>query len=444
MTTLELDVGSRARRRTGAADGRTEPSGRPTLLLVDNRPSDFSRYILAQTDIDVVLLRFDDFADQTPHWPSWGRLPSDYRDATADVPAFDVRPDRPLEDEAARYLAWAASLPAPPRYFCNPEEHIQELAHRFAGLVGLPHLDDQQVRWVRNKAEMKVRFAELGIPTARHCRVSQAGDVRLFAESWGWPVVLKPVDSFATIDTYRIDGPDQLDELVPLLPSRAWMVEEFVAGPEYQLCALVARGRVLDTFISINPSPLLDTLVGSMNADVTIGPHCPEYAVHDAVASMVQRLVDGMAIDHGYLHMEFFVRPDGQVLMSEIGARLAGCGIPTNHGLAFGFDIFGATLDTYLQRVPKLDYTRSRCVGDLLLPTRTGRVVAMTPLDDLYALPGVMTGRYDVAVGELVTEHRASNARSGLVHVEGESPRQVLDRMQRVLDAFSLTVEQPE
>jgi biotin carboxylase len=436
--TPPLDADTTVEWPPGAAERRSD---RPVLLLVDNRPSDFTRYVLSRTDVSVVLLRFDNFADRMPNWPSWGQLPQWHRDATADVPSFDVRADRPLEREAARYLAWVTSLAAPPQFFCNPEEHVQDLGQRFAGLVGLPHLADQQVRWVRNKAEMKDKFTELGIASARYQRVATVGEIRQFAQAHGWPVVLKPVDSFATIDTHRLDSAHQLEQLAPSLPPRDWMVEEFVEGQEYQLCALVARGRVLDTYISINPSPLLETLDGAMNADVTVGPHCAEFTLRTHVRDLVQRLVDGMRLDHGYLHMEFFASADGTIRMGEIGARLAGCGIPNNHGLAFGFDILGATLDLYLQRVPELHYTNDRCVGDLLLPTQPGRVVNVTPLDDLLRLPGVISGQLEVTVGDIVTERRASNSRSGLVHVEGPSVDEVLERMRTVLDAFVLTVE---
>lgn len=435
---VPLDVDTTVEWPLGTAESRAD---RPVLLLVDNRPSDFTRYVLSRTDVSVVLLRFDDFADRTPNWPSWGRLPQWHRDATAHVPSFDVRADQPLEREASRYSAWVTSLAAPPQFFCNPEEHVQDLGQRFAGLVGLPHLADQQVRWVRNKAEMKDKFSELGIASARYRRVATIAEIRQFAHTHGWPVVLKPVDSFATIDTHRIDSSAQLEQLAPTLPSRDWMVEEFVEGQEYQLCALVARGSVLDTYISINPSPLLETLDGAMNADVTVGPHCAEFSLRTHVRYLVQRLVDGMRLDHGYLHMEFFVSADGTIRMSEIGARLAGCGIPSNHGLAFGFDIFGATLDLYLQRVPELHYTNDRCVGDLLLPTQPGRVMSVTPLDDLLKLPGVISAKLEVAVGDVVTERRASNSRSGLVHVEGASVDEVLERMRTVLAAFVLTVE---
>ncbi|MEU1407867.1 ATP-dependent carboxylate-amine ligase [Streptomyces sp. NPDC005728] len=425
---------------TASAPAPPEPSGhereRPVILLADNRPTAFIDYALAREDVDVVLLRFDDrFTETTPHWPSWGRLPQWYLERTADMPSFTLHADRPLHQEAARYREWNSTLPAPPRYFCNPEEHLQEIAHRFAGLVGLPHLSEQQVRWVRNKADMKTRFRELGIACARFRRVLTAQEIGRFAAEHGWPVVLKPVDSFAAVDTYRIDGPPDLDALTPLPPGRDWMVEEFLTGKEYQLCALVTRGRVLDAYISWTPHAMLETVAGTMNADVTLGPG---HGFPMDVRAVVQRLVDGMGIGHGYLHMEFFHSEDGAFHMSEVSVRLAGCGIPTNHGLAYGFDIFGATLDVYLDRVPALDYTRRRCVGDLLLPTRPGRVVHVTPLDRLLTLPGVLSGKLHVGVGDLLAPQRASNAQSGFLHVEGASVAEVERRMQTALACFEL------
>lgn len=95
--------------------------------------------------------------------------------------------------------------------------------------------------------------------------------------------------------------------------------------------------------------------------------------------------------------------------MSEIGARLAGCEIPTNHELSYSFDIHSAILDTYLGRVPELRYTRRRWVGDLLLPPPgAGRVVAVTLLEKLLRLPGVLGGRVLLVPGTEVTPQRAS------------------------------------
>ena len=309
------------------AVGARRVDRRPVLLLVDNRVSDFTQYVLNRRDVSVVLLRFDEFADTVPHWPPWGRLPRSWRDETRHVPSFDVSAKRSLEDEAQRYRRWVSASPVVPTWFCNPEEHVQEIGHRFAALVGLPHLDGEQVAWVRDKVAMKQRFTQLGIPTAAHRAVDQPVEsVLSFATEHGWPVVLKPVDSFATIDTHLVRDADQLRRLAPGLPDRRWMVEEYVPGREYQVCALVAGSRVLDVYLSLNPHPLLQTLSGAMNADVTVGRGCGEYAIQPAVTRLVQRVVAGMRIARGYVHLEVFLRDDGSLCLSKVAARLAGCG----------------------------------------------------------------------------------------------------------------------
>jgi biotin carboxylase len=448
MNTMVIPYSSPVPDRQDSFHEPMTSADRPVLLLVDNRPSEFTRYVLSREDVQVVLLRFDEFADVMPNWPPWGLLPDSYLRETTSLPAFSVCAHRPLEEEASRYLKWVTTLPEQPRYFCNPEEHLQEIAQRFAGLVGLPHLSEQQVRWVRKKPDMKDKFQELGIPCARYRCVENAAEVNQFAVECGWPLVLKPIDSYATMDTYRIDGPDDLDLLARLHPSREWMVEEFLTGKEYQLCALVAAGRVLDTFLSVNPSPLLETLSGSMNADITVGPGYVDESLRGETGRLVQRLVDGMALEFGYLHMEFFLSEDGTVHLGEIGARLAGCGIPRNHGLAYGFDVFGATLDVYLHREPELLYTEDRCVGDLLLPTQPGRVAHITPIAELLELPGVISANLEVGEGDvlteqrasILTEQRASNARSGCVHVVGATVNEVIARMRDVLAKFDLQV----
>ncbi|MFG2124494.1 ATP-dependent carboxylate-amine ligase [Streptomyces sp. NPDC048710] len=400
---------------------------RPCLLLVDDRPGSFTDYVMERPDIDVILLRFEPWSNA---------LPQSYVARTERFPTFVVRAGETLESAADHYREWVASREVQPRFFCNPHEPLQEVSQRFAGLVGLPHLDTEQVTMVRRKPQMKERFQELGIPCAEYREVATVEEIRAFADTHGWPLIVKPVDSFASIDTYKIDGPEQLEEL-PALDQREWMVEKFLTGKEYQLCAVVARGVVLDAWPSWTPAALLETVSGSMNANVTIVD--PSTLPVD-VKELTQKLVDGMRIDHGYLHMEFFLSEDGSYHMSEIGARIAGCEIPTNHGLSHGFDVFAVTLDTYLGRFPELEYTQKRCVGDLLLPVRAGTITRMTGLDELKRMPGVVGGQLKFKTGDRVDPRRASNASSGYLHLEGESVEETAARMQYILDRFEFEV----
>ncbi|MEU6708985.1 ATP-grasp domain-containing protein [Streptomyces wuyuanensis] len=401
----------------------------PVLLMADDRPTSFTRYAAENLPDNLVLLRFSNASKD---------LPETYLRQTAHLPAFWVREHVPLEEEAARYRAWADELPVPPSRFCNPSEPRQAVAQRFAGLAGLPHLTECQVRWVRDKEAMKQRFRELGLDTARYERVSTVAEVETFAELVGWPVVLKPVDSFACVDTFRISEPGALSAAD--LGTRTWLVEEHLQGTEWEVCALIHRGEVLDAWPSAMPCRPLDIVDGAMNANISVPTdEGPPFDLR----AMLQRIATGMEIDHGYVHMEFFVVGD-KVYASEIGVRLAGCEITANHGHAYGFDVFGATLDVYQGRRPGLEYTDRRCVGDLLLPLPdSGTVLRISSTEELLRLPGVIDAALHVSVGDQVAARRASHNASGYVHVAAGSIAEVEVRMRGVLDAFAIEVATP-
>lgn len=98
---------------------------RPCLLLVDGLLGTFTDHVLSRDDLDLVLLRFEE------HLSS---LPADHLLRTADIPTFTIAADADIWREAERYLTWVAGLPARPAHFCNPQEPLQEISQRFAGL----------------------------------------------------------------------------------------------------------------------------------------------------------------------------------------------------------------------------------------------------------------------------------------------------------------------
>lgn len=397
-------------------------TGRPVLLLVDSRRRSFTDSVLSRSDIDVLILRLD---SATPI------------SAPADAPAFVLRRNRLIASEVARFRDWSSRAGLVPTHFCNQDETAQQPANAFAALLGLAALTPRQVRLVTDKDAMKGLYARLGIPTARHRMVSSVAEVRAFAERAGWPVIVKPTVSGSGIDTWRIAETQDAQLAMLLSRPRRWMVEEYVPGVEYQLCALVWHGQVLDAYVSLNPVPLLEAMEGGMNADITLAP---SETMPVAARELCQQLVTGLGYRDGYLHAEFFLGAGGLFTMGELAARLAGAEIATNHGLAYGFDMMGATADLYLGRQPELAYTLDRSVGDLLLPTGRGYVQAVSTDAELAALPGVIGVELRVKPGDFLDPVRSSSSSSGYVRVAGENSRVVLERMRRVLDSYRLTL----
>lgn len=130
---------------------------RPAVLLVESRRTSFTESVLGRGDVEVMLLRLDSLD-----------LGEEYVRRTAHVPTFTLKTSEPLEDEAARYLRWVKGtrgLPRP-RFFCDPDEALQETAQSFAARVDLPHVSPQQSAWVREETATKDRHAGLGLPHA--------------------------------------------------------------------------------------------------------------------------------------------------------------------------------------------------------------------------------------------------------------------------------------
>jgi biotin carboxylase len=391
------------------------------LLLVESRRETFTDSLLARPDVTTVLLRLGAAAAQSVN------------PGTAGLPVFELDPAAPPAAQVARYREWTARTGTVPEYFCNPNEAVQPQAQAFAAAAGLPHLTQEQVRLVHEKPAMKDLYQRIGLPSAAYRLVRTPGEIRLFAARHGWPLVLKPIDSDSCIGTWKLRPADLPHAARLLRDGNQWMVEEYVTGAEYQLCALVEGGRVLAAYVSTNPAPILDVLEGAINANITLARSEPKPV--DPV-ELSQRLVDGVGYRSGYLHGEFFVTPSGGFVMGELAARLSGCEVPLNHGLSYGFDIMSAITDLYVGKSPSWQYTRDRSVGDLLLPTAPGRVIEISPAEELLAGEGVLSCRLRAAVGDVLDPPRASFACSGVVQVAGRDSAEVAARMRQVLRGY--------
>ncbi|MEV7598191.1 ATP-dependent carboxylate-amine ligase [Kitasatospora sp. NPDC089797] len=428
-----------------ASASASEPDA-PALLLVDDRSSPLTRYAVRTIPEHLVLLRFEE-------------LPDEHLRRTAHLPTFRVHAGAPLAEEAARYRAWADGLPARPSAFCDPGEPHRSPAQYFARLVGLPHLSGQQVAWLHDTIEMKRRFRELGLRTADFLRVRTAGEVTWFASAHGWPVLLRPVDSCARGDVRRLDGPRSLVGID--LTAGAWMVEQFLGGTEWAVCALIHRGEVLDAWPSAlpqhPPGPVgrtPDTVGPAAGTAISVGT---DEAPAVDLRALVQRIVTGLAIDRGYAHLGFRLI-DGRLYAERIGLRPPDRATPANHGHAYGVDVLGAALDVHRGIRPRLPHHNHphhhldhqpghphpahrlrRCAGAVLLPLPgDGTVCRITPTEDLMRVPGVVEAVLEVGVGDTVSARRPPEQASGYVHVVGVSIAEVQRRMREVLDVFTI------
>ena len=407
---------------------------RHQLAYVDDRPCSALRpcslnyRLFDREDILPILLRT--MAEE---------LGPEYIEATAHLPQFYVDTAGDPVREAERFRYWCADKNLTPTRFCCMSEPRQEFWQAFACASGLNGFTQDVAHALRHKPTMKAWIRAAGLRTAEYMALDNIADLLHFAEVHAYPVVLKPVAGWGARATYILRDEAAAQRMAHLIDEGSMMVETYIPYAEYECCALLANGRVLDVFPSVMPTPPAEVMRGGINANISVAGS-PFHIPVDQLRRVVQQLISAFRLRSGYLHLEFFSSSDGEYFyVSELALRYPGCEIAKNHGLAYGFDIASTTIDIYLGLVPELRYGSLRSVGDLLLPYVPGAVEHISSKDELLRLPGVLEVHLGVAIGDVLPEvEDASYNCSGWVFVEGVDPAEVEDRMSRVLQAFSL------
>jgi len=257
------------------------------------------------------------------------------------------------------------------------EPAVVSAAH-VRSVLGLPGTTVEAAILSRDKAAMKARLRSRDIPCAASERVEDDATARTFAEREGYPVVLKPVDGFGTLETFRCENSIELERaLLRSKPSkdRPGVVEEFIEGHEGFLDAVVVDGRVVHDFVGHYYPSCLEALQDRAIRPKIACTNRMDSSGYVELRAVNQRVIEALGIRDGATHMEWFFGPKG-LKVSEIGARPAGERIWDLHAAGNEFDLYGAWADSVLH---------GRASGTPTRKFATGSVQIRPPKDGVFA-----------------------------------------------------------
>jgi hypothetical protein len=270
----------------------------------------------------------------------------------------------------------------------------------------------------RDKRLMKERVRAVGVGTANFRSLPVLGDraaVDQVATELSFPVVVKPASGFGTMSTLRVGEPAELRTVVedftfePLLRSRQLIVEEFVEGEEVCVDAIWSDGTALTWVVHAYHKPRLGLTGEASTARGGFdGSRVLTEAAHPELHRGLRLLHDGvnraLGISQGATHLEAFIRPDGELVFSEIATRVGGGWIPRMLGAQLGRPVWTdiarvAVLGDCPPAAPVREYVGAVHIG----PSRPGTVTAMPQDDELAGHPGVLDWQRVRKVGSTVT-----------------------------------------
>ena len=211
--------------------------------------------------------------------------------------------------------------------------------------LGLEGLGAEASRNFRDKARMKDVLRRAGVPCARHARVESETTARRFVAEVGYPVVLKPEAGAGAKSTHRVADADELARALRSVrpsPDRPAVAEEFVTGQEFSFDTVSINGRAVWHSLShYLPAPLHVVDNPWIQWCVMI-PREIDDPRYDDIRRVAFRALDALGMQTGLSHMEWFRRPDGSVLVSEVGARPPGAQITSLISWAHDIDFYAA------------------------------------------------------------------------------------------------------
>ncbi|MEZ4429011.1 MAG: hypothetical protein R3A51_15180 [Nannocystaceae bacterium] len=220
-------------------------------------------------------------------------------------------------------------------------EPLITLAARLREALDVPGMSYDTAIGFRDKSVMRARLAAAGLRVPHNARVRTVDETLRAARAIGYPVVIKPVAGAGTADTYGVHSEDEMRALLPSLGHvREASVEEFITGDEFTYDTVCIDGvPAFESVAQYHPRPL-----ESRNQEwispaqlVFRDPYQP--AIMPGI-QLGRAVLKALKMDTGFTHMEWFRKPDGEVVFGEIASRAPGAKLVDQMNYANDFDVY--------------------------------------------------------------------------------------------------------
>jgi hypothetical protein len=325
--------------------------------------------------------------------------------AGAQVTAVGERPREALDDDLERWLLHYEQVPSVVdaqdlarvvgaiharkpvgRLETTVEAHIMAAA-QVREALGIPGTSVRTAFLCRDKPAMKEVLREGGVACAQSLGSGDAGAIHSFAESVGYPLVLKPRAAAGASGTYRVDDGEQLDGVLAQLGvghGGQVAVEEFIEGHEAFYDTITIGGSVAHEFITHYYPNVLEAMRTRWISPQFITTNRIESAPdYQEVLELGRKVIRVLEIDTSATHMEWFFGSKG-LKFSEIGCRPPGVRAWDLYAAANEIDIYYEWAMAVLWGRTSRKASRAYSAGIVALrPDQDGRIRGYDGLDEV-------------------------------------------------------------
>ncbi|KTD13416.1 phosphoribosylglycinamide synthetase ATP-grasp (A) domain protein [Legionella gratiana] len=210
-------------------------------------------------------------------------------------------------------------------------EYFVPIASRVSTLLKVPGIDCKRVLNLRRKDLMRTALNKAGLNIPRYYLITCPEDINKAIGYIGFPAICKPIDAAGSVHVKKVENIKELlqaanrilkgnDVLWGHKLSNSLLLEEYIDGKEYSLEGVVQDAAVIHFSIT-------EKFVSDQSEFIEIGHivNVPmEPALHTKIQNYIAQVIKILGADNCPFHAEVRLRNDGEPVLMEIAARLAG------------------------------------------------------------------------------------------------------------------------
>lgn len=293
-----------------------------------------------------------------------------------------------------------------------------------------------------NKSDMKAKFIEQGVRTAKFKTVKNLEQVKEAIADMQLPIMVKAVDSSGSRGITKVkEATDEnlskaIESVNQVSKLDYFVVEECIEGVEFGAQALVYNGEV--KFIMPHGD-----YVHMGDTGVPVGHYVP-YNISDEILEESKKQVElsakALGIDNCAINADFILRGE-EVFVLEIGARAGATCLPEMVSIYYGVDFYKILLQVALGEEIE-SFTTDKLtpnVCKLLMADKTGEI-------ENIQLPQVSSKNVidvscDYKVGDKVNKFKIGPDRIGQVIVKGDTIEAAVKEMDDLIEKIHIDVK---
>lgn len=331
-----------------------------------------------------------------------------------------------------------------------PFEGIVEMGGYLRTSFNIQGLKEDVADKFRNKFVMKDEVRKNDVKTANSKIINDINEAKEFVNENKYPVILKPLYGYATLSTYKIDNENELNSVfkeinetcLDNLKEKGFLMEQYIKGEEYYCDSIIIDGKVVFETVSKYLFNCIDTIA---NIDKPVGGilYPNDYnEVESSIKAINKKVIKALGIERSICHMEVFVEESGQVVFSEIAARIGGGEvIPPCTLNSYGINMYDAFVELEFNEFnQKPKDCKDVFTGFVMLPIKEGKVVAISN-EDYLKDEKVVYIDINRKVGDVVKLDNSSNDKTGFIVLESNSEEGLRRALNKAYNNFVLEVE---